>query len=228
MCELARRRLNVTTMTHAHSSPHSADRSIQRRRDILRRFGQASLASGASSPLAALAGGTNGNKHCLHKTKQQQVHASISGMNSVVLSAQTGQESHGYHCGHYGNPSNVPPSCKTSTRCKKFKEIFPCGANDVDSHGHKQKLWNGSTDPDCYFNMTIDQLCSLSADCDEKHWVTAYCNASADHPQRTILNYPYVCVTDGVTDGVHGFYTDATKKQAAMEFFRLCMENRLS
>jgi hypothetical protein len=197
-------------------TPESGKESVTRRRDILRRIGQGSVAAGVSTPLAALAtGSTSGQKHCFHKTKTQHVHASLSGMNSVVMSAQAGNESSGYGCNHYKNPSNVPSSCKTTSasRCKKYKEIFACSNTDVDSQG-KRIGQNG-----CYFDKTIDQLCNVAADCEEKHWVTAYCNASTDHPDRS-LNYPYNC------SELIGFRGNPDKKLVASEFFRYCMENK--
>jgi hypothetical protein len=197
-------------------TPGSAPSSASRRRDVLRRIGQGSLIAGASAPLAALATG-NGRKHCFHRTKTQQVHASLSGMNSVVMSAQPGSEAGGHGCSKYTDPTKVPASCKTQIsgsqyRCKTFNEIWPCAPTDTDSHGKKMG------ESGCFFDMTIDTLCAQTVDCDEKHWVTAYCNASPDN--SSALNYPYSCAE------VKGFRSDANKKLVAMEFFKYCMENR--
>ncbi len=203
----------------AGEAPSIIDTSIARRREILRRLGQASAAAGLASPLAALAGGsTTGTPWCYQsKVSTTCVHASISGCGSVLLSAQAhGPQCNGKSCSYYTNScinnSKIPTSCQQLV----FKKVFSCSGSD--SLGTPSSNWN------CLFNKTFSQiLCSNNKtnnnywyNSAEAHWVTAYCNSTVGYNAGS---FPYQ------TSDVCGHYSNAGIKADAYNFYCNYMEN---
>ena len=188
--------------------------SIERRREALRRLGRAGAAAGAASPMAALATGGGGRKWCHDKYKTKKVHASVSGMNSVVMSADPSDENYGKPCGHYGSAGNIPSVCGGD---KKFSQFFTCGWQSRDS---RNVVFDNSTysKNNCLFHKTITQLCGSHGETAEAGWMTAYCNAAALHGQG---KFPYSM------SEVRAFWDsgDLQVRASAQTFFRGFMEH---
>lgn len=192
------------------STDTTGAQSVARRREALRRIGLLSAAAGgAATPMAALAT-TTPRKWCYDKTKTKKVQSSVSGMNSVMMSAQPADEHYGKNCSWYANSANLPSACSTNP---KFKDLFACATGSKDSN-------NVTYDPyynnGCLFHKRITTLCGNHAGNVEAGWATAYCNSSALYSQG---KFPYS------TTQVTGFWSDITKRPAAQVFFRDYMEN---
>jgi len=193
------------------------DGSIEQRREALRRIGRSAAAAGAASPLSALAGGSAGpRKWCQDKYKTKKVHASISGCNSVVLSAQSGNECYGKPCSYYGSSTHIPVSCKSGATAKKFKDIFTCVSGSKDS---KNVTYNpNNAGNGCLYHKKIDDLCTSNASSPEAHWATAYCNSAALWTSDTTTKFPYS------TTQVNSHWTDSSTRLAAYSFYTTYME----
>jgi hypothetical protein len=209
-----------------HRTPEqgSGPTSIARRREILKRIGMGAAAAGAAaSPMAAMAG--SARKWCKHPTDTTKcVHASISGMASVVMSAQASNEVCSKKCSHYANYANWPGSCTNGTQAitcnnsndsynTKFCVAFKCEAwTAQDSHGRPRYV-NGVLNTDCLLNKSLKTLCNLHSGETEAHWATALGNANKLMAPTTGAPFPY---TPG---NVVSFYGDPAKKAAAYTFF---------
>lgn len=185
--------------------------SIERRREALRRIGRTGAAVGAASPLAALA--TSGGRPWVkHKTGGNKVHASVSGANSVVLSAQPAKQQYGNPCDYYRDVTKLPSSCKVNwSTAKKFKDCLPT-AGRTCSNG-KQTGQSG-----CLFDKTITELCRDYPSKPETVWITAYCNASLLNSE---CKFPYN------TADVSRFWShdDSVMRSSAFTFFQSYMMN---
>lgn len=186
--------------------------SIHRRRDILKRLGQASAMAGVASPIAALAGGS-GRPWCYKdKTCTTVVGASISGVGSVLISAQVnGTQNYGNSCSHFNNSGNIPSGCGGVV----FKSVFSCSGKDSLGQPLSSKY--------CLFNQTISGiLCSSNpawTGSAEAHWATAYCNASRYSTNSSSSTFPYS------QSQVCSYFSDVNNKAAAYSFFCGYMEN---
>lgn len=184
--------------------------SVNRRREALRRIGMVSAAAGgAATPMAALATGTP-RKWCYDKSKTRKVQSSVSGMNSIMMSAQPADEHYGKNCSWYSNSVNLPSACSTNP---KFRDLFSCATGSTDSNGVTYDPFNNNG---CLFHKRITTLCGTYGGKPEAGWVTAYCNSAALYSQA---RFPYS------TTQVVGFWGDMTKRGAAETFFRNYMEN---
>lgn len=196
--------------------------SAARRREILKRFGKTSLVAGAASPLSALATGS-GRKWCKHPVDQTKcVQASISGVASVVLSAQASNEVQSKKCSHYSTGSNWPTSCHNGTNSfthnSKFCDVFKCTAWDAkDSNGVKRKYSSGgSEDPNCLLNKTLLTLCQSHASKPEAAWCTGLANANKLASPSSGAPFPYT-PSQVLT---HFASTDLTFRNSALTFYR--------
>lgn len=203
-------RITETTMTAPprptqESGSDETRASIERRREALRRIGRTGAAAGAATPLAALA--TGGRQWVRHKTNTtKKVHASVSGCNSVVMSAQPTKETYGKPCGSYDSSWKIPTACGGD---KRFDLCFDCGGKD--SNG----VSNGAAG--CLFQKTISQLCKYHPNSFETAWATAYCNAGAFYPS---CKFPYSM------SQVRGLWAaDTTTRTSAYSFFKTFMMN---
>lgn len=201
---------DATDLTAPGARPSNASR-----RRALQNFGRASAAAGLASPLAALAGGS-GRPWCYRdKTKTTCVQASISGVGSVVLSAQAnGSENHGKSCGYYKSSQNIPSACAGLV----FKNIFACSGNDSNGKSMSQGT-------NCLFNLTLTQLlCEQkvagSNSSPEAHWATAYCNSHVGYnTDPAVSTYPYSKTQ------VAAYYSNSNMRLPAYNFFCNYMEN---
>lgn len=203
----------------------STDRlaSASRRREILKRFGKTSLIAGvASSPLAAMATGSS-KKWCKHPLDQTKcVAASISGVGSVVLSAQASSEVCSKKCSHYSSTTNWPSNCSNGSApidCNtKFCDAFGCTAwNAQDSNGIQRRPSAGAAqNPDCLLNKKLITLCTSFASSPEAAWCTGLANANKLANPSTGAPFPY---TPGEVVG-HFSSTDFTFRAAALTFYR--------
>jgi hypothetical protein len=185
--------------------------SVARRREALRRIGLLSAAAGgAATPMAALAT-TTPRKWCYDKTKTKKVQSSVSGMNSIMMSAQPADEHFGKNCGGYGSSTNLPSACSTNP---KFRDLFSCVDGSKDSAGVTYNPWDSSNG--CLFHKRVTTLCGSLGTTAEAGWATAYCNSAALYSQG---KFPYS------TTQVTGFWGDITKRPSAQTFFRDYMEN---
>jgi hypothetical protein len=194
-------------------SERSADRlSIARRREILKRIGRTSLVAGAAaSPLAALAGGS-GPSWCRHPVDVTKcVHASISGMASIVLSAQASNEVQSKKCSHYSNSSNWPSTCSNGTKAitcnSRFKTAFNCPSGSFDSKG----VATGKAG--CLLDKTLLDLCTNYSGSNEAHWACALGNANKLALPVTGAPFPYTPAQ------VVGHYQDGTLRPTAYTFY---------
>ena len=196
-----------TPSTDSTGSP-----SVNRRREALRRIGLVSAAAGgAATPMAALATGTTPRKWCYDKYKTKKVQSSVSGMNSIMVSAQPADEHYGKGCNHYKWTANIPSPCTSGT---KFKDIFPCASGSTDSNGVTYNPGSGANG--CLFHKTIPELCASHSSKDEAGWAVAYCNSAKLY---SVGKFPYSMTQ------VVGFWGDLTKRGSAQTFFRNYMEN---
>ncbi len=199
--------------------------SAARRREILRRIGQASVAAGAAaSPVAALATGSP-RKWCKDPVNTTKcVQASISGMGSVVLSAQASNEVCGKKCSHYAVAGNWPASCSngsvaitcnsaTDSSNTKFKVAFACAGGALDSLGKAQ------ADPACLLNMSLPTLCASYPTSVEAHWATALGNANKLVAPVGSAPFPYTPAQ------VVGHFQNLAMKASAYTFYTTYCEN---
>ena len=192
--------------------------SIRQRRAALRSIGRASALLGAASPLAAMATGKSGRPWCYKDTSRTTcVHASISGIGSVLHSAQAnGNQHYGHGCSYYQTYGNAG-ACKD----KKFKQIFNCSSASTDSRGEPPRK-SGANNPDCLFNMKPHQVCTSASDSPEAHWFTAYCNALKLHRADVASSqFPYHPNT------VVAHYSDGRIVASAYLFYKNHMEHGL-
>ena len=165
-----------------------AQGSVARRREILRRMGQASIAAGAvASPMAAMA--TGSRKWCKHKTDPNKcVQASVSGAGSIVLSRQANDEVKCKNPTHYSDCSKWPATCTAgngsggyvTVKCNdpndannvKLRVAFNCLGLTQDSRGYPL------ADSRCLLNMGPAKVCATAPDSLEAHWATALGNAN--------------------------------------------------
>lgn len=186
---------------HGSSQP-----SIARRREILRRIGKASVLAGAATPIAALATGSPQHwcKDPVDATKC--VHASISGMGSVVLSAQASNEVKSRKCSYYGASGSWTGGCSSTT---SFATAFGCAAGSKDSGGLPL------SDSNCLLNKSVRFLCASNATSPsvEARWATALGNAYNPNVPATGAPFPYTPAE------VVAFYFDLGRKAAAYAFF---------
>jgi hypothetical protein len=193
------------------SSDKAVSASVNRRREALRRIGLISAAAGgAANPMAALATGTTPRKWCYDKTKTKKVQSSVSGMNSIMMSAKAADEHYGKPCSWYSNSANLPSACSTNP---KFKDLFPCATGSTDSNG---VTYDPNTNNGCLFHKRVTNLCGNYGTKLEAGWVTAYCNSAALY---SAAKFPYS------TTQVVGFWSDLGKRESAHTFFRSYMEN---
>jgi hypothetical protein len=163
---------------------------VGRRREILRRIGRASVVAGAAgSPLSALATG-NPRRWCKDIPSNKCVQASISGMGSVVMSAQASNEVCSKKCSHYASTANWPGSCSngsTAITCNTaFKTAFNCNVGGTfDSLG--VSISNGN----CLLHKSLATLCSSYSNTVEAHWATALANANKLASPATGAPFPY-------------------------------------
>lgn len=188
--------------------------SIARRREVLKNLGRAGVAGGvAASPLAAFAGG--GGPWCRNVIDHNKcVHASISGMASVLMSATASQEVCSKTCSYYGNSGNWPSGCKggtggsTSINCNtSFKVAFGCGPSATDSQGYPQ------SDSRCLLNKSLVQLCTSYQAYAEAHWATALANSNKLAAPLSGAPFPYRPAD------VVSHYGDANMKAQAYTFY---------
>jgi hypothetical protein len=208
----------VQTESHPMNTPNgpehhvdAADKraSIERRRDALRRIGRSGAAVGAASPLAALAG--SGRQWATKKGSTTKVNASVSGCNSVLMSAQPTKQTYGKPCTHYGSSSNLPAGC---TGNGKFRDYFTCSTGTKDSNGVTYDPYNNNG---CLFHKTITSLCTNHTSKLETVWITAYCNAAGLSPT---CKFPYT------TGEVKILWTsDTATRSSAHDFFKNYMQN---
>ena len=191
----------------------SGTSSIARRREILKRIGKSSILAGAAaSPLAAMAGG--GRPFCRDPiTTTKCVQASVSGMASVVLSAQAGNEVCSHKCSHYANSGNWPVSCTNGTTsgltCNtQFKTAFKCPAGSSDSGGKV----TGTAG--CLLDKTLLDLCANYSGTSEAHWACALANANKCVNVSGYANFPYPPATV-----VDGHYQNASMRGQAYTFY---------
>lgn len=192
--------------------------TMNRRREVLRRMGQASIAAGTASPIAALATGSKRwCKHPLDSTKC--VHATVSGMGSTLLSAQASNEVCGRKVSHYSSVSNWPGTCSGATgtiTCNTlFKNAFNCSTAALDSNGVKQ----GNSG--CLLDKSLLALCTSHSSSPEARWACALANANKVNGSDGKAPFPYTPAQ------VAGYYlsTDLATKAAAYEFFTTYCEN---
>jgi len=198
--------------TAPEAASHAA--STARRREVLRRLGQTSLAAGLAAPAAAFAGG--GRRWCRQPTDQTKcVHASISGMGSILLSAHAGNEVCSRKVSYYCNQSNWGGgwtgagggtiACDTT----KFKDAFGCAAGALDSGGKQQ------SSSDCLLNKTLLALCTNYPNSYEAHWVAALANANNLAAPTLGAAFPYSPLQ------VVGYYqtVDPVMRSSAYTFF---------
>ena len=199
-------------INHRHEEQRSGQHSIARRREILRRIGKASILAGAATPMAALATGSPQHwcKHPVDTTKC--VHASISGMGSVLMSAQASNEVCSKKCSHYANTSNWV-TCNPST---KFCVAFNCTSWTVKDSNNVQRCdqW-GNENASCLLNKTLSNLCSSHSSAVEAHWATALGNAYKLVTPTVGAPFPY---SPGEVVAYFGS-TDLTLKSSAYTFF---------
>lgn len=197
-----------------------ARRSVNRRREVLRRMGQASLAAGAAAPMAALAG--TGKRWCKHPVDTTKcVHASVSGMGSNLMSRNPNDEVCAKKVSHYATSTNWPGTCfgaaSTIVCTDTFKKAFNCSGTAVDSGGRAQ------SNTDCLLNKRLIDLCSMPAynTSAEAHWVCAMANANKINGSDGKASFPYTPAQ------VAGFYlsTDLVLKSSAYTFFTTYCEN---
>ena len=199
------------------SEPASGPPSIARRREILKRIGKTSvLAGAAASPLAAMATGTR--KWCRHPVDTTKcVQASISGMASVVLSAQTSDEVCAKKCSHYSTSTNWPTSCSngsiTVTCNTPFATTFNCAGGTSDSLG----VVRGQSG--CLLDKTMLVLCTSHPTTAEAHWATALGNANKLITPPVGAPFPY---TPGQ---VVGHFQDLAVRSSAYSFYTTYCEN---
>jgi hypothetical protein len=201
-----------------------SDQPINRRRDILKRIGQASAVAGvAASPVTALAG--SARKWCKNPVDQTKcVHASISGMGSVVMSAEASNEVMSRKCSHYASYSNWPASCSNGSQsiiCNqsndnnntKFCVAFNCTSTSAqDSQGRPRYI--GSTlNSACLLNKSLSTLCSSYSSTPEAHWATALGNANKLAVPVQGAPFPYTPAQ------VVSYYSDAVMASSAYTFF---------
>jgi hypothetical protein len=179
--------------------------SPARRREVLRHLGRGAAAAGAASPLAALASGyANTGKRKWCKSGGKNVHASISGCGSQMLSAKSEDECYGRPCSWYKD--RVPASCGGAY---KFKDKFSCYGK-YDSGGKSSGQYG------CKFDKTFNDLFTNHATSVEAHWAAAYCNATHDGGG---YNFSYS------TAQINTFFlNDHTANNPAYRFFRDYME----
>ena len=197
-------------INHRGAVPGSGQPSITRRREILRRIGKASVLAGAATPMAALATGSPRHwcKHPVDTTKC--VHASISGMGSVVLSAQASNEVKSRKCSYYAT-GGWTGGCSSTT---KFATAFGCAANTSDSGSPPRPRYiSGSENPNCLLNMSVQTLCSSQASTVEAHWATALGNAYNPSVPASGAPFPYTPAE------VVALFSDLSRKDAAYAFF---------
>ena len=194
--------------------------SVNRRREVLRRMGQASLAAGAAAPMAALAG--TGKRWCKHPVDTTKcVHASVSGMGSNLMSRNANDEVCAKKVSHYATSTNWPATCFGATGTivctDTFKKAFNCAGTAVDSGGLPQ------TNSNCLLNKTLVQLCSnvSYSNSVEAHWACAMANANKINGSDGKASFPYTPAQ------VAGFYlsSDLALKSAAYTFFTTYCEN---
>ncbi len=180
--------------------------SVARRRGLLRGLSVGAAVSGAALPMSALA--TGGRKSCFHKdTPAKKCKASVSGMHSVIASAQVNDwpESPGKHCSHYQNSSNWPADssgkfCRgvnntAFRRTAKYKDVFACaGGGDNDK--------------------TIGEIMDGYPDSARGHWITACLNATKYGSQ-----FSYTA------DEIVALHNDPARTLDAQMFFRDYQEN---
>jgi Tfp pilus assembly major pilin PilA len=207
------------------SEPPNGASSMGRRREILRRIGKASVIAGASAtPLAAMATGTR--RWCRHPIDTTRcVQASISGMGSVVMSAQASNEVCGKKCSHYASTSNWPSSCSNGTSsivCNsstdsnntRFKTAFKC-----DVAGTFDSLGVAISNSNCLLNKSLPTLCRDYSNSVEAHWATALGNANKLASPTTGAPFPYTPAQ------VVGHYGDAGMRASAYAFYTTYCEN---
>lgn len=183
--------------------------SIQRRREALRRIGRSAAAAGAASPLAALASASV-RPWCWDKAKTKKVHSSVSGMNSVMMSAGP-NEHYGKPASWYSSSANLPSAVSTNP---KFRDVFSCAEGSYDSQGVIYNSLDGTNG--CLFHKRVVGLCTNWSTTPEAGWITAYCNSAALY---ATAKFPYS------TTQVQGFWTDPVRRADALTFFRNYLEN---
>ena len=191
--------------------------SIARRREILKRIGKVSvLAGAAASPMAAMA--TGGRKWCRHPVDTTKcVQASISGMASVILSAQASDEVCAKKCSHYATSTNWPSTCSNgsiSFNCNTvFATAFNCASGTSDSLG----VVRGHSG--CLLDKTMLVLCTSYQGSLEAHWATALANANKLAVPAVGAAFPY---TPGQ---VVGHFQDLAVRTSAYSFYTTYCEN---
>jgi hypothetical protein len=217
---------------HRDSSQDAAKLSIARRREILKQIGAASAAgAAATSPMSALAGGSTSGRWCHSPIDYNKcVHASISGMGSVMHSAQAGNEVCSKKCSHYASYTNWPSNCtngqKTIT-CNssndkyntKFCDVFNCNnhsakdSNGVSLYSYQWGKWTMNSN--CLLSKSLPTLCASNPSTMEAHWATAVGNANLLQSPVGSAPFPYSPAQ------VCGYYSsaDLTMKSAAYTFF---------
>jgi len=192
--------------------------SVNRRREVLRRLGQASVAAGVASPMAAMA--TGSKRWCKHPVDTTKcVHASISGMGSTLRSAQANNEVCGRKVSYYCLSGNWPGTCSGATSSitcnSSFKSAFNCVSGALDSNGYNQ------FDSRCLLNKSLITLCNNYSSSPEAHWAAAMANANKVNGSDGKAPFPYTPAQ------VAGYYlsSDLAAKAAAYEFFTTYCEN---
>lgn len=183
--------------------------SIQRRREALRRIGRSAAAAGAATPLAALAQSSQ-RPWVWDQGKTKKVHSSVSGMNSVMMSAGP-NEHFGKPASWYSSSANLPSAASTNP---KFRDVFTCAEGSTDSTGKVYNSLDGTNG--CLFHKRVVGLCTNFATTPEAGWITAYCNAAVFFGQG---KFPYT------TGQVQTFWTDPVRRADALTFFRTYLEN---
>lgn len=184
--------------------------SIQRRREALRRIGRSAAAAGAATPLAALAQSSQ-RPWARDKFNTKKVHSSVSGMNSVMMSAGPNEHS-GKPASHYATLANLPSVASANPR---FHTVFSCAEGSSDSNGTTFNSADSSNG--CLFHKKVTTLCGTTYSASpEAGWITAYCNAAHFHSQG---KFPYT------TGQVQTFWTDPVRRADALTFFRTYLEN---
>lgn len=216
-------------INHRHLERSAGKPSIARRREILQRIGKTSVIAGAAaSPLAALAGGGT-RKWCKHPVDTNKcVQATISGVASVVLSAQASNEVCSKKCSHYASCTNWPSSCSngsTNIKCNdtndnnntKFCVAFNCNSwTAKDSNGVQRCDQWGNPNWNCLLNKSLPTLCNSHASSPEAHWATALGNANKLIAPPTGAPFPY---SPGQVVAYFGS-ADLQLKSSAYTFFK--------
>lgn len=187
--------------------------SSARRREVLRGLGQTSVAAGLAAPVAAFAG--SARSWCRSPVDQtKSVQASISGMGSILLSAQANAEVLSKKVSYYASKPNWSGTCSgrsgAITCDTPFKKAFGCGRGAVDSQTRPL-----SDTKNCLLNKTLLDLCTNYSSTPEAHWACALGNANKLAVPVTGAKFPYtpLQVTSYYLSG------DLALKSSAYTFF---------